>query len=183
MQTPSEEKFAEDWKWLNMAKVRLSYGTNGNRSLKDTYLALSNLANGGLYAYYKNGSLSQEVLNALSVSRLGNPNLEWEKTSSWNFGVDFSVLNKRLSGSIDIYHKRTHDMIMGQRLPNFTGFDSITTNLGEVTNSGIEITLRTVNVNTENFQWNTALGFSYNKNKIKHYIYKACKDQEEEGSP
>ena len=73
----SEEKFAQDWKWLNMAKLRVSYGTNGNRSLKDTYLALSNLANGGLYAYYKTGSLSQEVLNALSVSRLGNPNLEW----------------------------------------------------------------------------------------------------------
>ncbi|MBQ3312670.1 MAG: SusC/RagA family TonB-linked outer membrane protein, partial [Prevotella sp.] len=128
----SEEKFAQDWKWLDMAKLRLSYGTNGNRSLADTYLALSNLANGGLYAYYKYGSTSQEVLNALSVDRLGNPNLEWEKTSSWNFGIDFAVLNKRLSGSIDIYHKKTHDMIMSQRLPNFTGFSSITTNLGEV---------------------------------------------------
>ena len=167
----SEEKFAQDWKWLNMAKLRVSYGTNGNRSLKDTYLALSNLANGGLYAYYKNGSLSQEVLNALSVSRLGNPNLEWEKTSSWNFGLDFSVLDRRLSGSIDVYHKRTHDMIMAQRLPNFTGFSSITTNLGEVTNTGFEITLRSVNIDQENFKWNTSVGFSYNKNKIKHLYY------------
>ena len=167
----SEEKFAQDWKWLNMAKLRVSYGTNGNRSLKDTYLALSNLADGGLYAYYKTGSLSQEVLNALSVSRLGNPNLEWEKTSSWNFGLDFSVLDRRLSGSIDVYHKRTHDMIMAQRLPNFTGFSSITTNLGEVTNTGFEITLRSVNIDQENFKWNTSVGFSYNKNKIKHLYY------------
>jgi TonB-linked SusC/RagA family outer membrane protein len=167
----SEEKFAQDWKWLNMAKLRLSYGTNGNRSLKDTYLALSNLANGGLYAYYKYGSTSQEVLNALQVSRLGNPNLEWEKTSSWNFGLDFSVLDRRLSGSIDVYHKRTHDMIMAQRLPNFTGFSSITTNLGEVTNTGFEITLRSVNFDRENFKWNTSVGFSYNKNKIKHLYY------------
>ena len=167
----SEEKFAQDWKWLNMAKLRLSYGTNGNRSLSDTYLALSNLANGGLYAYYKYGSTSQEVLNALSVSRLGNPNLEWEKTSSWNFGIDFSVLDRRLSGSIDVYHKRTHDMIMAQRLPNFTGFSSITTNLGEVTNTGFEITLRSVNIDQENFKWNTSVGFSYNKNKIKHLYY------------
>ena len=155
----------------NMAKLRVSYGTNGNRSLKDTYLALSNLANGGLYAYYKYGSTSQEVLNALQVSRLGNPNLEWEKTSSWNFGIDFSVLDRRLSGSIDVYHKRTHDMIMGQRLPNFTGFSSITTNLGEVTNTGFEITLRSVNIDQENFKWNTSVGFSYNKNKIKHLYY------------
>ena len=167
----SEEKFAQNWKWLNMAKLRVSYGTNGNRSLKDTYLALSNLANGGLYAYYKYGSTSQEVLNALQVSRLGNPNLEWEKTSSWNFGLDFSVLDRRLSGSIDVYHKRTHDMIMAQRLPNFTGFSSITTNLGEVTNTGFEITLRSVNFDRENFKWNTSIGFSYNKNKIKHLYY------------
>ena len=167
----SEEKFAQNWTWLDMAKLRLSYGTNGNRSLSDTYLALSNLAHGGLYAYYKYGSTSQEVLNALQVSRLGNPNLEWEKTSSWNFGVDFSLLKRRVSGSIDVYHKRTHDMIMAQRLPNFTGFDRITTNLGEVTNTGFEISLNTRNIDTENFTWNTTLGFSYNKNKIKHLYY------------
>ena len=167
----SEEKFAQDWKWLDMAKLRLSYGTNGNRSLSDTYLALSNLANGGLYAYYLTGGSKQEVLNALSVSRLGNDNLEWEKTSSWNFGVDFSILSRRISGSIDLYHKRTHDMIMSQRLPNFTGFSSITTNLGEVTNTGIEISLNTRNIDTENFKWNTTLGFSYNKNRIKHLYY------------
>jgi len=175
----SEEKFAEDWKWLDMAKLRISYGTNGNRSLNDTYLALSNLANGGLYAYYKYGSTTQEVLNALQVSRLGNPNLEWEKTSSWNFGVDFSILRNRVSGSIDLYHKRTHDMIMAQRLPNFTGFGSITTNLGEVTNTGFEITLNTRNIDTENFKWNTALGFSYNKNKIKHLYYEYDEDGKE----
>ena len=167
----SEEKFAQDWKWLDMAKLRLSYGTNGNRSLSDTYLALSNLANGGLYAYYLTGGSKQEVLNALSVSRLGNDNLEWEKTSSWNFGVDFSILSRRISGSIDLYHKRTHDMIMSQRLPNFTGFSSITTNLGEVTNTGIEISLNTRNIDTEDFKWNTTLGFSYNKNRIKHLSY------------
>ena len=167
----SEEKFAQDWKWLDMAKLRLSYGTNGNRSLSDTYLALSNLANGGLYAYYLTGGSKQEVLNALQVSRLGNPNLEWEKTSSWNFGVDFSILSRRISGSIDLYHKRTHDMIMSQRLPNFTGFSSITTNLGEVTNTGFEISLNTRNIDTENFKWNTTLGFSYNKNRIKHLSY------------
>ena len=175
----SEEKFAQDWKWLDMAKLRLSYGTNGNRSLSDTYLALSNLANGGLYAYYLTGGSKQEVLNALSVSRLGNDNLEWEKTSSWNFGVDFSILSRRISGSIDLYRKRTHDMIMSQRLPNFTGFSSITTNLGEVTNTGIEISLNTRNIDTENFKWNTTLGFSYNKNRIKHLYYEYDEDGKE----
>ena len=175
----SEETFAKEWNWLDYGKLRVSYGTNGNRSLSDTYLALSNLANGGLYAYYKYGSLSQDVLNALSVSRLGNPNLEWEKTSSWNFGLDFSVIDKRLSGSVDVYHKRTHDMIMGQRLPGFTGFGSITTNLGEVTNTGFEITLHSTNIDRENFKWNTSVGFSYNKNKIKHLYYEYDEDGKE----
>lgn len=166
----SEEEFLKQ-DWLDYGKLRISYGTNGNRSLADTYLALSNLSNGGSMAYYKYGSSSQEIINALQVDRLGNPNLEWEKTTAYNVGLDFSVLGQRLSGSIEWYFKKTHDMIMAQRLPNFTGFSSITTNLGEVTNSGFEITLNSRNIDTENFKWNTSAGFSYNKNRIKHLYY------------
>lgn len=173
----SEEEFLKQ-PWLDYGKLRVSYGTNGNRSLADTYLALSNLSNGGSMAYYKYGSTSQEIINALQVDRLGNPNLEWEKTTAYNVGLDFSVLGQRLSGSIEWYFKKTHDMIMAQRLPNFTGFSSITTNLGEVTNSGIEITLNSRNIDTENFKWNTSAGFSYNKNRIKHLYY----DYDENGN-
>lgn len=166
-----EEPIKKNLPWLDYGKLRVSYGTNGNRSLADTYLALSDLSDGGLYAYYKYGSTDQDVLNALSINRLGNPNLEWEKTSSWNIGLDFAILGQRLTGSLEWYYKRTHDMIMAQRLPNFTGFGSITTNLGEVTNTGFEITLNSRNIDTENFKWNTSLGFSYNKNRIKHLYY------------
>lgn len=164
----SEESFV-NLPWLDSGKLRVSYGTNGNRSLKDTYLALSNLANGGVMGYYNNGSA--DVVQALQISRLGNPNLEWEKTTSYNVGLDFSVLDYRLTGSVEWYFKKTHDMIMAQRLPNFTGFDKITTNLGEVTNSGLEITLNSRNIDRKNFTWNTTLGFSYNKNRIKHLYY------------
>ena len=164
----SEEKFV-DLDWLNTGKFRVSYGTNGNRSLGDTYLALSNLSNGGVMGYWNNGS--SDVINALYVDRLGNPNLEWEKTTAYNVGLDFAVLDYRLTGSIEWYHKKTHDMIMAQRLPNFTGFSSITTNLGEVQNSGIEITLNSSNIQRENFTWDTSFGFSYNKNKINHLYY------------
>lgn len=173
----SEESFLKQ-PWLDYGKLRVSYGTNGNRSLDDTYLALSNLSDGGKMAYYKYGSSDQTILNALSISRLANPNLEWEKTSAVNVGLDFSVLGQRLSGSIEWYHKITKDMIMAQRLPNFTGFSSITTNLGEVTNSGIEITLNSKNIDTPNFKWNTSAGFSYNKNRIKHLYY----DYDENGN-
>ncbi len=166
----SEESFLKQ-PWLDYGKLRVSYGTNGNRSLADTYLALADLASGGQMAYYDYGKTSQSILNSLYVNRLANPNLEWEKTSAFNVGLDFAVLGQRLSGSIEWYHKITKDMIMAQRLPNFTGFSSITTNLGEVTNSGIEITLNSKNIDTPNFKWNTSAGFSYNKNRIKHLYY------------
>ncbi|MFW9624087.1 SusC/RagA family TonB-linked outer membrane protein [Bacteroides graminisolvens] len=156
--------------WLDYGKLRVSYGTNGNRSLKDTYLALSNLSNGGVMGYY-NSDGSAAVIQALEISRLGNPNLEWEKTTAYNVGLDFSVLDSRFTGSVEWYYKKTHDMIMNQRLPNFTGFSSITTNLGEVTNSGFELTLNSRNMEIKNFTWNTSFGFSYNKNRINHLYY------------
>jgi TonB-linked SusC/RagA family outer membrane protein len=165
----SEEKFMEGLDWLDMGKLRVSYGTNGNRSLSDTYLALSNLANGGTQVYYVGNST--EAMKALSMSRLGNPNLEWEKTTSYNVGIDFAVLSNRLSGSIEYYYKKTHDMIMSQRLPNFSGFSSITTNLGQVNNQGFEITLNSTNFKTKDFEWNTSVGFSWNINRIKHLYY------------
>lgn len=164
----SEEKFV-NLPWLDYGKLRVSYGTNGNRSLEDTYLALSDLKNGGVMSYYNNNAAA--IIQALQINRLGNPNLEWEKTTAYNVGLDFTVLDYRLTGSVEWYYKKTHDMIMNQRLPNFTGFSSITTNLGEVTNSGIEITLNSTNIKTENFSWNTSVGFSYNKNTIKHLYY------------
>lgn len=165
----SEESFIKQ-PWLDYGKLRISYGTNGNRSLKDTYLALSNLSNGGVMGYY-NSDGSAAVIQALEISRLGNPNLEWEKTTAYNVGLDFSVLDSRFTGSVEWYYKKTHDMIMNQRLPNFTGFSSITTNLGEVTNSGFELTLNSRNMEIKNFTWNTSFGFSYNKNRINHLYY------------
>lgn len=165
----SEEKFAENLDWLNTGKLRVSYGTNGNRSLSDTYLALSNLTNGGVMVY-PSGS-GNTVMQALSMSRLGNPNLEWEKTTAYNVGLDFGIFDNILTGSVEWYYKKTHDMIMAQRLPAFSGFSSITTNLGQVNNSGIEVTLNSRNISTKNFEWTSSFGFSYNKNEIKHLYY------------
>ena len=160
-----------DISWLDLGKLRASYGTNGNRSLSDTYLSLSNLANGGAMVYYNNGSSA--IINSLAMSRLGNPNLAWEKTTAYNIGLDFGMFNQRLMGSVEYYFKKTHDMIMAQRLPSFTGFNSITTNLGAVQNSGFELSLTSSNIRTSNFEWNTTVGLSYNKNRINHQIGRA----------
>lgn len=171
--TFTNEEFLKNWqKVLNYGKLRVSYGKNGNRSLSSPYLALANLSAGGgkMHGYLTAGG-DQELYRYLMVDRMANPDLQWEKTTSWNFGLDFGFLNNRISGSIDYYRMQTHDMIMGQRLPEFTGFSSITTNLGQVDNNGIEISLQSVNIEHKNFRWTTSVGFSYNKNKITHLYY------------
>lgn len=165
------EKF---WKWGNImstGKLRASWGKNGNRSLSDPYVSLADLGSGtGKVMNYINGSNVIDM-KYLSVNRLANPNLQWEKTEAINFGLDFGFLNDRISGSIDYYHMMTKDMIMNQRLPGFTGFGSITTNLGQVNNDGIELSLNTLNVKSQNFEWRTTFGLSWNKNTIKHLYY------------
>lgn len=167
----SEEKFMENTRdWLDNAKLRLSWGTNGNREFGDVYMTLANLTLGSPMAYLdKSGK--PVIVNTLSMSRLGAPDLVWEKTHAYNVGLDFSILNYRLTGSLDFYHKITKDMIMSQRLPSFTGFSSIAANLGEVQNTGFEFSLNSTNIKNRDFVWNTSVGFSYNKNRIKHLYY------------
>lgn len=170
--TFTNEKF---FKWehiMDVGKLRVSYGKNGNRSLDNPYLALANLyEGGGKMQGYINSSGELELLRYLMADRLANPNLQWEKTESWNFALDFGFLNNRISGSLEYYNMKTHDMIMNQRLPSFTGFSSITTNLGQVDNRGFDISLSTLNIDNRTLRWTTTFGFSYNQNKIKHLYY------------
>ncbi|MGN0054477.1 MAG: SusC/RagA family TonB-linked outer membrane protein [Bacteroides sp.] len=157
---------------MSSGKLRISYGSNGNRSLSNPYLALANLyAGGGAYMGYINQSGELELMRYLMADRMANPTLQWEKTKSWNFALDFGFFDDRLTGTIDVYKMRTTDMIMSQPLQSFTGFSNITTNLGQVDNSGVEISLSSTNIRNRNFEWNTTVNFSYNKNRIKHLFY------------
>lgn len=161
----------EFWKWkpLSMGKLRLSYGQNGNRSLADTYVALANLALGQYQQGYINSTSGALYdMKYLFMSRLANTQLQWEKTSSWNVGIDLGFLNNRITASLDYYFMPTTDMIMDESLPNFSGFSSITTNLGRVENQGIELSVNSTNIDTKNFRWNTTFTLSWNQNRIKH---------------
>ena len=106
-------------------------------------------------------------LKYLFVSRLANPNLQWEKTTSWNVGLDVGFFNNRINASMEYYVMPTTDMIMNQSLPDFTGFNSITTNLGRIENRGFELFINSRNIEKANFQWETGFTFSVNKNTIK----------------
>lgn len=166
----TNEKFFK-WKAMSTGKLRLSWGKNGNRSLSDPYISLANLRNGINQYGYLDASGNLKEMQYLLVERMASPDLKWEKSAALNFGLDFGFLNDRITGSLEAYVVKTQDMIMAKQLPNFTGFSSIATNLGEVQNTGFELTVNSHNIQRENFTWDTSFNFTYNNNKIKHLYY------------
>lgn len=167
----SEEKFMKSIKWLNYGKLRVSYGINGNREIRDVnnvidpYVSIQTLV-GGKYQTVNSSGTAGEVNTVVNSSRLGNPNLEWEKTKSLNIGLDFGVLDNRFSGSIDVYDKKTSDLLISQNVPNVSGYSSVIANLGRVNNKGIELGLTSKNITEGKITWNTSVNFSLNRNKI-----------------
>ena len=164
----------EPWfKWtpMSMGKLRLSWGQNGNRALRDPYLALASLATGSAPFGYldKSGALTE--MQYLTLDRMANPNLKWERSESYNIALDYGFLKNRITGSIEAYHIITRDMILNRTLPNFTGFSEIAANIGQVSNRGIEISVSSRNMDRPNFKWNTTFNLSYNRNRIDHLYY------------
>ena len=160
----SEEGF---WKcsWMNYGKLRFSWGKNGNRDI-GVYSALMDMSTRKYFYIDENGSYYD--VNGFFASRMANSSLKWETTTAINAGIDFSFLGSRLNGSVDVYHTKTTDLLNYRLLPNVIGYTGITSNIGEVQNNGFELSLRSVNIETQNFIWNTTFNLSYNKNKINH---------------
>jgi hypothetical protein len=101
----------------------------------------------------------------LAPSTLGNEGLGWEITNSNNFGVDFSVLDQRVSGNVDLYIAKTNDVLVRRNLPGSTGYANVWTNIGQIKNRGIEVELNTVNVKSP-LTWGSRLVFSLNRDEI-----------------
>jgi TonB-linked SusC/RagA family outer membrane protein len=154
----SEENFFSS-DFIDNLKLRLSWGVNGNRDI-GRYAALARLSQN----LYSNGS---QVLVGVYNTSLANPALVWEKTEAYNIGLDIGLLEGRVNASFEAYDMTTIDLLMNRNLPRITGFDDITTNLGELENRGFEFTLNSVNMNKNNFSWRSDFVFSLNRNKIK----------------
>jgi len=155
----SNESFMAGTKgFLDQLKVRTSYGKSGNMAIGVNQTSLVD----NTVSYPFNGVSNVTVL----ANILGNPNLHWETTKGLNAGVDFSFLNSRISGSVDVYSNRTTDLLLKRNLPLITGYSNVWDNIGIVGNKGIDVTLKTVNIVTKDFKWSTNWNFSTNKNKI-----------------
>lgn len=156
----SEEDFMQNMDWL-YAKLRLSYGQNGNQGA-GRYSSLAKMSNNN-YVY---GS-STGVAVFPNQDQMGNPSLAWEKTSSFNLGIDFGLLhNQRISGSVDIYTSKTTDVLVKRKLPWSSGYEQVWNNIGGVSTKGIDLELRSTNYQTKDFSWTSAFTFSLSRDKI-----------------
>ncbi|MFB9054016.1 SusC/RagA family TonB-linked outer membrane protein [Formosa undariae] len=155
----SEEAFLQDTDWLSNLKLRLSYGESGNDSPVSAYSSLAFLG-GSDYLY------GNTHTNGVRVGGLPNYDLTWERSKEFNIGLDMGVFNNRVRFGLELYRKKTVDAILNKTLSNITGYGSAIGNYGSVENKGIEITLNTVNIQTNNFRWTTNINFAKNKNQI-----------------
>lgn len=159
--TISNEEFMKGITWLNNLKLRAGFGITGVIP-NNSYISLTKYTYGSSY-YYSDG----KWLPGLSVSSNPNPDLRWEKSTEFNVGLDWSVLDNRLGGSIDVYNKKTTDLLFLYTVPTPPNlFNSTLANAGSVRNQGIEVAVNAVPVRTKDFEWKTVVTVSANKNKL-----------------
>lgn len=160
----SEEKFMSDVNWIDNLTLRASWGLSGNSPLPSM---------GGPFDIIgPTTHTSFKGESGFKISTPSNKKICWEKTRTWNIGLDFSVLSRRLNGSVDLYHKKTSDLLANKPLNVLTGYSTIFANVGSLENKGVEISLHSTNINNKDFIWTTDFNFSLNDNKVTEY-YKA----------
>lgn len=156
----SNEAFMKPVKFVDNLALRLSYGSNGNQSISP----YSTLARVATDKYIFAGDPSYSITQYIKSFALKN--LGWETTTGFNFGLDFAVLNNRLSGSIDAYATNTTDLLFNLTLPGISGKTSMLSNVGKIRNKGVEINLHSLNIESGDFSWTSDFAFSLNRNKV-----------------
>ncbi len=163
----SNEPFFKDIKKINDLKLKLSWGRNGNQGL-NPYGTLSRVntgSSGGVYYPFGN---SGQPSYGISQVGLGNADLGWETTEAWNTGFELIGFDNRLSVNMDIYFSKTSDQIFTRSIPVMTGFTSMYSSMGEVQNNGVEVTVKTTNIQNKDWSWVSGLTFWLNRNKLNH---------------
>ncbi|SDG97455.1 TonB-linked outer membrane protein, SusC/RagA family [Pedobacter terrae] len=152
------ENFMKNVKLFSNLKLRLSYGKTGNEAV-------------GVYNTITNEVSARSPFNGVSTigviaNNLGNVLLQWETTKTANIGLDFGILNNRITGSLEAYQNKTSGLLLNRSLPIITGYSKVLENIGKTTNNGLELTLNTQNFAGKDFRWETMFVFAANKNKI-----------------
>lgn len=151
----SQEEFMRDIHWINNLTLKASYGVQGNENI-DTYY--------GWQGYYSITSTGTDY--GFSIAQLENPELTWEKNGNFNVGIEATLLGNRLNATIEYYNRKTTDMIMERPMAFSTGFESYLDNIGEMRNTGWEISLNGVLVNRPDFRWDVTVMASTQNNEV-----------------
>ena len=168
-----EDFFKEKVNWMENLKLRLSYGSNGNRTV-GRYQTLAQLGSGAGSikigdTSYDAGYLFGDGASAEQmqwITSLANADLKWETTNTFNTGVDFSMLNGRIFGNVDYYVSQTNNLLFNINIPDMNGLSTIPTNIGKLKNHGVEFSVTGVPVQTKDFSWDVTFNFSRNRNKV-----------------
>ena len=158
----SDESFLKDVSWLDNLKLRASFGEVGNNGISASLWSQSWASVTDQRLQYAINQQRQLAYDFATATR-ANPNLKWETTITRDLGVDFSFFKNRLSGTIDVYHNTTKDLLMIATIPGITGFTQTTANIGQTSNRGVELSLNATLF--ENKDWNVSVGGNINFNK------------------
>lgn len=155
-----EENFIKSSTWIDQLKLRVSYGSIGNQAIVpyQTQALLGRTS----YAWAGGGSAAF----GYRPNSIGNPDLRWETSTTFNSGIDFAIFKTRIFGSLEYYITNTSDLLAPQPLPNSTGFGGFITNIGKTQNRGIELSLSTLNIEKGDFTWFTDIIFTRNREEI-----------------
>lgn len=154
-----QESFMSDINWVNQLKFRLGFGATGNAAI-DPYSTKGRL-NALFYPFGSNSTAGQE-----NVETMANQDLGWERTTQYNIGLDYSIVSSRIYGSLDVYFSNTTDLLLQKLIPTVTGFRNTFANIGETKSNGVDLTVNSVNVATQGFEWTTTLNLSSQNNEI-----------------
>ncbi len=156
-----DESFMESTKnWLSNLKLRASWGLSGNAAV-DPYSTLTSLSDYDVYYYLGASNVAGKV-----PSTMGNKNLTWEKTSSYDIGLDFGFFNNRISGTVDYYISHTKDLLYYKSVPASSVYPSVLANIGETKGQGLEVALNTLIVKSKDFSWDVNWSYSTSKDEV-----------------
>jgi len=158
----NNEDFMKNATWVNDFKLRFGVGVTGNSAIKP--YATQGAATSLFYPFTT--SSTTITSGGIPPVTFANQSLGWEKTTQYNLGVDFAVLNRRIFGSLDVYKSKTTDLLMQMSIPTVTGYTNTYANVGQTKNKGFDLSLTTVNINRRDLSWTTNMSISWQKDEI-----------------
>jgi len=153
----TEEDFMKNQNWINQLKIRAGYGETGNDNI-------GNFDSMALYGSSSGSNYNQEP--GLQPSGIANTSLRWERNITTNIGLDYGFFNNRVQGSIEVFRRLSKDLLLNRPVPYLSGYSSVTSNVGELKNEGIEFELRTTNVKSGDFLWTSNFNITFLRNRV-----------------